>query len=375
MITEGAKAISSRIVAIVVVAILIVVGLGVVSSGVLNSTSSTTSSTRGSTSATTASSISSNSSVAFSSSSGLNQTVETSNSTLGLELLLSVNSTTIPSEDAISIASSVINSRSTTNNLTASNDWPVQGLTSGPCPSPAFPAGIAVFRGYYGMNNLSSGRSLNILPIVGCPASQALNVTSYSFLPKEDLANYSGYPVTSSQPSTTKQESSVRVAFGASIYAANGTGFYSSLDSSLPSTYTLVTGDEWGQIALLHFRVTPSDILPKVGNFLSSGGGCGGEPCIAERLSDALVFNCLQAAATPSGCSEVWSSGLRYSASPIINYTVTVRYPSYGQPNEPATANCVYTASPVGSTGIPPPTPYFGYCTAVNSTAFVVSLP
>jgi hypothetical protein len=384
---KAAKAISSGVVAIVVIAMIIVVGLGVVPSGVLNSASSTTASTSSSSSSTNSiatsrttgnSTTTSSSSSVTLSSNGLNQTIEASNSTLGLELVLSVNSTTIPSEDAISIAASVLNSRPTANNLTASTDWPVQGLTSGPCPSggpSTFPAGIAVFRGYYGMNNLSSAKPLEIWPLITCPAEAQLNVTSYSFLPKDDVANYSGYPVTSSPPSPARQESYTRIAFGASIYAANGTGFYSSLDSSLPAAYTLVAGDEWGQIVPLYFKVTASDNLPKVGNFLSSTGGCSPGPCTGQRFSDALVFNCAEAAATPAGCAAIYSEGVRYSAAPPVNYTVTVWYPSYNQPNEPAWANCKYNVTPVGAL-IPPPTPIlFGYCLMVNSTAFVVSQP
>jgi hypothetical protein len=216
------------------------------------------------------------------------------------------------------------------------------------------------------MQNLSDGKPMFVWPMITCPNEGSLNVTDWSFLPKSDRAN--PYGIASSNQS-------IPITIGDTIFAANGTGFYTSLGSALPSTYTLVAGDEWGQIVLLHFVVTPSDILPKVGNFLSSGGGCSPGPCDVQRLSDALVFNCLEAAATPLGCSEVWSSGLRYSASPIINYTVTVWYPSYDQPNEPASANCMYTVSPVGGLDIPPPMPSFGYCIAVNSTAFVVSLP
>jgi len=224
------------------------------------------------------------------------------------------------------------------------------------------------------MNNLSGAKPLEIWPLITCPYEAELNVTSYSFLPKDDIVNYSGYPVTPSPPSPARQESYTRIAVGASIYAANGTGFYSSLDSALPYTYTLVAGDEWGQIVLAHFEVTASDNLPRVGNFLSSTGGCSPGPCIGQRFSDAMIFNCAAAAATPSGCSEIYSEGVRYSIAPMVNYTVTVWYPSYNQPNEPASANCMYNVVPVGAL-VKPVTPIlFGYCLMVNSTAFVVSV-
>lgn len=376
-----AKSISSRVVAFVVVAMMIIVALGVYSTGALNSTSPTTASTTfGSSSVSTVNSTvnstSSNSTVRRSSSNGLNQTRETSNSTLGLELLLSVNSTEIPSEDAINISTWVLNTRPTANNLTAANDWPIHGLTSGLCGQEWYPAGMAVFRGNYVLGNLSDGRPLSLWPLTGCVVELPLviNVTSFSFLPKDDIANYSGY-FSNALPNATKGESYTRIDLSGTVFAANGTGFYSSLDSALPSNYTLVAGDEWGQITMLHFEVTPSDILPKVGNFLSYASGCSPGPCIGQSLSGALVFNCAAEAATPSGCTAIYNEGVRYSAAPPVNYTVTVWYPSYNQPNEPASANCMYTVWPVGALGKPTTPPGFGYCFMVSSTAFVVTVP
>jgi hypothetical protein len=350
----------------ITMAVMVSIVMVVLPSGILSGPSPTSASTSTSVSSVTISSIVSEKS---SSSGASNPTAETSNSTLGLELVLSVNSTMIPSEDAISISSWVQNTRPTANNLTAAKDWPISGLSSGPCGPAWYPVGVTVLRGNYGMQNVSDGRRIFIWPIISCPAEASPNVTSYSFLPKSDMASYSWDLRSSTAP--------IPLTVTAAPFAANGTGLYSSLGSTsaLPSSYTLVAADEWGQAVLLHFEVTPSDNLPRAGNFLSSGRGCSPGPCDAQRLSDALVFGCLRAAATPSGCSEVWSSGLRYSASPIINYTVTVWYPSYNQPGEQASANCMYTVDPVGTLNIPPAIPSFGYCFPINSTAFVVSLP
>ncbi|HEV2389250.1 MAG TPA: hypothetical protein VGS04_00860 [Nitrososphaerales archaeon] len=300
-------------------------------------------------------------------------TAEASNSTLGFELLLTVNSTVIPSEDAITLSTQVMNTRSTKDNVTAANDWPVQGLSSWPCFGDWYPVGVAVLRGNYQTGNLSSGRPLSVWnTMIECPAEpQPVNVTSYSFLPKDDVVNYSGYFPSSTPSETVKEESSTILYFLGTIFAANGTGGYDSLGSALPSNYTLIAGDEWGQLALLHFKVTPSNLLPKVGNFLSAG--CSSSPCDTQRFSGALVFGCAAAAATPSGCSETWSDTTRYSAAPIVNYTATVWYPSYNQPNEPASANCMYFVFPVGALGNPTTPPSFGYCLMVNSTSFVVS--
>src|SRR5256885_15489480 len=64
--------------------------------------------------------------------SGLASTAETANSSLGLKLVLSVNSTTIPSQDVIDITVSLLNTLPTANNLTASSTWAIDGLSAGP---------------------------------------------------------------------------------------------------------------------------------------------------------------------------------------------------------------------------------------------------
>ena len=96
---------------------------------------------------------------------------ETANSSLGLKLTLSVNATTIPSQDAIDITASVLNTLPTANNLTASSAWAIDGLSAGPCDlgnatnKLYYPVGIGVFRGTYGLNNLSSaGKPLSCGP-------------------------------------------------------------------------------------------------------------------------------------------------------------------------------------------------------------------
>lgn len=254
-----ARAVSTRLVAVVVIAMIIVVGLAVVDSGALNSASSRISSTSDSTSVATVNSTSS-SSVTLSSSSGLNQTLETTNSTLGLKLLLSVNSTAIPSEDAINISTQVLNTRPTANNLTASDDWAIQDLSSGPCDLGSStnklfsPVGLGVFRGTYALNNISSaGRPLFVWAAVSCPADFIFignesyplrSITSYSLLPKSDNGTYAGYYAVPGTPETLAEGIfSTRLVGGGAVYATNGTGFYNSLHSALPSNYTLVAGD------------------------------------------------------------------------------------------------------------------------------------
>ena len=150
---------------------------------------------------------------------------------------------------------------------------------------------MAVFRGNYGLNNVSAASPLGIWALIECPASMAFidgqgfilhNITSYSFLPAKENGNYSGYYVLPSTASSTCSASlgttrctyysspesfakgvfSTQMSFSTTIYANNGTEgprAYNSLLSTLPSAYTLVAGDEWGQLVILHFIVAPSN--------------------------------------------------------------------------------------------------------------------
>jgi len=324
-------------------------------------------------------------------------------SSLGLSLEMSVNATSIPSQDAITVNATVFNTLPTANNLTAADDWAVQGLSSGPCdPGNGTnklysPIGFGFFRGTYGLGNISSaGSPPFVWAEISCPGDfvsvgsqldDLHNITSYSLQPGSDNGTYAGYyavpaaqppPVCNSgictytpvPPTYAKGVFGVRMFSEEMVYAANGTGFYNSLDSALPANYTLVAGDEWGQISLLHFQVVPSANLPKVGMFLASGGACDENgnpaPCWTSDFSEAFIFNCAAEAAAPAGCTAQVSSGLGDAGSPLTNYTITVHYPDVGQPGEPASSNCMLSVPGVT-------TPPWAYCFMVNATAFAVS--
>jgi hypothetical protein len=98
-----------------------------------------------------------------------------------------------------------------------------------------------------------------------------------------------------------------------------------------------------------------------------------------------LVFNCLAAAALPSGCAAqltalpgetmstppVGDNGGPGVNSPVLNNTLTVWYPYVGlAANEPSWANCMYAVAhgPSAET-------QYAFCVALNSTSFVVSGP
>jgi hypothetical protein len=347
---------------------------------------------------------------------GIVSSTEVANATLGLQLSLSVNATVIPSEGEIGINASVVNTRTTPNNLTASDAWALEGLTSGGCNygnatnKLFYPIGLDVFRGTYGMDNISSaGQPIDWWALVECPAdgvsvgTQYLpleSITSYSLLPGNDSGTYAGYYVAStsspppvcsggvcvSSPNVTRTYAKgvfpAWMDYQVSINAANRTGLgaYNALGSSLPASYTLVAGDEWGQLTILHFQVVASNKIPAVGSFLTwgecadsyvSNGTAYAEPCWASELSGAYVFDCASAAASQAGCSVTLVGsgtfpGSGQSSSPILNNTLTVWFPYTGGAAQPAGTNCYFLVAH-HYTGSP-----YGDCYALNSTAFVI---
>ncbi|MGI0090502.1 MAG: hypothetical protein ACREBS_02215 [Nitrososphaerales archaeon] len=358
--------------AVLIVAIISIVVYGAILSNSLDTTNATTSSNSSTTTIPTDTSgfstedlVSTTSYVA---------TTQTSDSKLGLELFVGTNATDVPSEDAIKISWSIINISPTQNNLTATDNWGFKGLLSDPCDTGSSqnkiysPAGIAILRGYYETSNLSLASALPIWASIECPANAAVNISSYSFLPKNDEGHYSGYYISSENQQTMKGEFPFTATYSATVYASNRSGGmmpYNNLGSSLQSSYTLVAGDEWGDLVLTHFTVIPSNNFPTIGNFLSSpsSGGCTVNsiptPCISHEFSSAIIFNCASQAATSSGCVDRLSSGMG-------NYTITVWYPYVNHANEPAGANCWYNEE--GN-----PSPPYGYCFLTNSTTFVYS--
>ncbi len=73
----------------------------------------------------------------------------------------------------------------------------------------------------------------------------------------------------------------------------------------------------------------------------SCRGPAGYAPCFGGELSQAEVFNCLNTASLPSGCTQRVVS----SSNPQNSYQITIRYPYVGHSNESLRANCIYTDS------------------------------
>jgi rhodanese-related sulfurtransferase len=162
----------------------------------------------------------------------------------GLQLQASVNTTTLTPGETLQINVSEYNTLSTDNNVLTATNWGVNGLTIGACPNiNVLPFGVAIFQGNYNAHNISQGTSLELFAAVPCAQLMRL-ITGYDFLPVSSNAAI--------MPGGDLKSPTLMSA----IETVNGIytqGFQLTPFSS--GIYTVVAGDEWGDLEFLYFTV------------------------------------------------------------------------------------------------------------------------
>ena len=143
------------------------------------------------------------------------------------------------------------NTLTTSNNVTAAAAWPIPGLAVGPCGPLNYPVGVAVLQGNYNAGNVSSGKTLEIYRpgVVACPMV-LVKIGGFEFQPSSDNATLEA---TCQQGGGGCMTEIVNATVSFDGYW-NGSAF-----TSFPSgVYTVVAGDEWGGVAIVHFTVNGS---------------------------------------------------------------------------------------------------------------------
>jgi hypothetical protein len=167
----------------------------------------------------------------------------------GLSLSLSTDRTTYQPGQEVSITFDEKNTLSTTNNVPATDNLPSEFMSGFP-NDPSFPLGLAVLRGNYTGLNYSTVTPLIIFhpgevytgtAIIAAP-------TSYSYQPFIDVAILNGGDFNSSD--------AIRLHIEISVYGYWPNNESTSSNNFEPGVYTIVAGDEWGALVVLHFTVT-----------------------------------------------------------------------------------------------------------------------
>jgi hypothetical protein len=177
---------------------------------------------------------------------GGNGEVVGTNSDLNLGLFL--NSIVIGAGNGVSVQIDEKNPTDRAILVSTANDWAVPGLTLGQCGTLNDPFGVGIIPGYYTSENVSAASTLALYSpgTSGCPGILS-GVTGYSF---EGLSNLAG--INEGQDSTPVLYQHMDVNVTASGYWTSTFHLFS------PGYYTVVGGDEWGTIIILHFLVVPA---------------------------------------------------------------------------------------------------------------------
>ena len=176
-----------------------------------------------------------------------------SKSVSGLSLSLSLDSKTYQSGQQVGIYIDEKNTLSKTNTITTSAKWPVSGLGVGPCGPLNYPFGVAVFQGNYSAADISTATPLQIYEpgIYHCPDILA-DISSYVFQPLSDTAAV--FQMSESTAGFTAGMNAEFEPAPTGYWASNNVG--AAFTNFEPGTYTVVAGDEWGALVVVHFTVS-----------------------------------------------------------------------------------------------------------------------
>jgi hypothetical protein len=170
----------------------------------------------------------------------------------GLNLSLALDAKTFKPGYTINIVVSEWNTLSKTNDVPVSDKWPVPGLSVDICGTRSFPFGVAILRGDYSAGNVETATPLILYNpngiVQGC-LPPVVDVTAFHFKPSSDIATLDGTVIDQSATFEISTEVSVW-----SYWAGNPPNAVSQ--NLEPGVYTVVAGDEWGALVVLHFTIT-----------------------------------------------------------------------------------------------------------------------
>lgn len=165
-----------------------------------------------------------------------------SKSANGLSLSLSLDSTTYQPGQEVTMVIDETNTLSKKNNVSTFDKWPLTGLSVSLCGTLNYPFGVAIFQGNYTSANVSSATPLKLYnpsELHGCPMILS-EISTYAFQPSSDVAAI--FQISNTNPTFTEK-----------INTEVQTTGLTDVD---PGVYTVVAGDEWGTLVVLHFTVS-----------------------------------------------------------------------------------------------------------------------
>lgn len=170
----------------------------------------------------------------------------------GLRLSLSENSSVVSNGGGVELFIDLYNTLSEPVNVSSADLWPVANLSLSACGRTILPYGLAIFKGYYGVGNVTTATALDIFSPSNtnsssstgsdCPNPALFSVPRFYFNPNSDMALIGNGRTLQMSLSMTFE----------GYWVAN-VGVPLMLHPFTPGIYTVVCGDEWGNLVLGHF--------------------------------------------------------------------------------------------------------------------------
>jgi hypothetical protein len=182
----------------------------------------------------------------------LDQYSSTVISKYGLSLTLSLNSTTYHPGEQIPVTINEKNVLPIENKIPAADEWPVQGLKLHFCGTFNYPFGISILQGYHDAKSVAAITPLQLFDpnaVYLCPAILAGVYYDYDFQPGSDVAVIY---TSNSEPLWINMTATVTSAGFWTVTHGHPTWIFSNFT---PGIYTVVGGDEWGALVILHFTI------------------------------------------------------------------------------------------------------------------------
>ncbi len=167
-----------------------------------------------------------------------------SSSANGLQTRLELNRSSLVPGAVLGITVGDYNPTSAAVNVSKDSAWAMDGLSTGGCPSLYYPFGIAILQGRYTTANISQAMPLRVFPNVACPLLVRY-ITGYLF--QAMSYNATVIPGTGAVPMQTA------ISVGGTYGTAGS--LQQQLTPFAPGTYTVVAGDEWGNLTFAYFYV------------------------------------------------------------------------------------------------------------------------
>jgi hypothetical protein len=165
----------------------------------------------------------------------------------GLVLSLVAKETIVPYGSYGPVDIDLVNRLGSQNRVLLGDNWPAQNLSLSPCGRAGRPYGVAIYAGVYGRANLSLGQAIHIFTwppnanssAPDCPNPYYATPLYFIFQPDSDIAivHYQ-----------SGQNATLGMGFTLLVGNIGGIG---------PGTYTLICGDSWGDLILIHFTLLP----------------------------------------------------------------------------------------------------------------------